>query len=113
MAESLSFQQAADAIARTQGLDTEAYLTRLGQSVRNAEYPGPNCLDPYEIERCISVREILPERLEHLDTCGHCRAALEVAQPNPDILERVLEEVRATSPRAESNEQRRLAGAGG
>jgi fumarate reductase subunit D len=67
-------------------------------ALRQSNYPGPECLNPYEVAQ---FGEELPEdRLKHLETCPTCAALLDAARPSSekleDILKRLLEKARAS-----------------
>lgn len=88
------FLEAAQDLAREFGTSVEAVLTEYRQSVRRSVYPGPNCLEPHEIEQFIDSGTLPPERQSHAENCPSCAAVLEAARPTPELWERVAEEIR-------------------
>jgi len=78
--------------------------SRLGKSVkellederkalRESEYPGPECLEPYELE--LYLKDALgKDRISHTDECVPCAALLKTAAPSTAGLNRLLAEIR-------------------
>lgn len=81
--------------------------TRAGKSIeetiaedrarlRNSKYPGPDCLEPYEVERYF-IGALSPERREHAEACVGCSTLLHAATPSESGAEVIIEEVQQLS----------------
>lgn len=78
------------------GKNFEEILAEDRARLREARYPGSECLEPYEVERYF-LGSLGPERTAHKDACADCAALLEGAMPSDGGVERIVEEVRKTA----------------
>lgn len=62
--------------------------------MRKSKYPGPDCLEPYEVEEFVAAGELSDDILSHIDTCDPCKALLLSAKPKKEALQAFLEDVR-------------------
>lgn len=71
--------------ARARGQSLQEFLEEDARRLRESPYPGPDCLQPFEVERY--VREgVLPEgRLEHLRDCAMCAEVVQYAEPSDGL----------------------------
>src|SRR2546422_2596065 len=83
-----------EGLARELGRDVGDLLAEYRESVRSAEYPGPDCLEPHEIERYVHENELPAEREEHVLACSWCGTAVEAARPSTELRERFAAAVR-------------------
>lgn len=85
--------QAAERRAARAGKSIDEMLAEDRARLRQSRYPGPECLQPYEVERYF-LGALKPERMAHRDTCAACSALLRAAMPSESDAERIVEEVR-------------------
>ena len=84
------YLKAAERLAADMGKNVDDLLAEYRESVRNSQYPGPECLEPSEVEQFIN-KEMIPEaRLAHTKECLPCAVLLEAAIPNDAKLEEFL-----------------------
>src|SRR5712691_1506861 len=64
------------------------------------QYPGPDCIMPYELEVFdeVGYRNIVAEHLDHLRDCVFCSSLLSSAHPNSGRLREFLEGARLVVP---------------
>lgn len=62
--------------------------------MREASYPGPECLMPDELEEIAAAEELPEGAAAHLAACKDCSALLAAIQPDPDKVEQILQAVR-------------------
>lgn len=55
--------------------------------IRESRYPGPDCLEPEEVEVYAETESLPPGRLAHVAACPECTALLSAAVRPPQILE--------------------------
>jgi hypothetical protein len=69
---------------------------------RQSSYPGPQCLNPYEVEHFFSAEDLPEDRIAHVETCAMCASLLDAARPTENALASFIEEFRQTQPPAVS-----------
>jgi len=62
--------------------------------MRDARYPGPDCLEPDEVERLAQTGKLPASRLAHASACEGCERLLAGIQPAPAVFAEILEEAR-------------------
>lgn len=88
------FMQAAEQLAKSQGVDARRVLARFAQGIRASTYPTPECLEPIEVEQFAGGQALDAKRVAHLSACAECAGLLEVARPSAPRLSAFLEQVR-------------------
>jgi hypothetical protein len=86
---SAKFLEARDYLARRLGIEPSQLAEAQDHALENSDVGGPACLDPLEIERCVTEGlDALDEAKRlHLASCSGCAADLAVAsEPSPDDL---------------------------
>jgi hypothetical protein len=115
---------ALDRAAERSGLSPHAYLTTPTAAREDAQaYPGPHCLDPYDVERYARDGGLLSVAgRHHLEACAGCAALVDALAPHargaPDHtwqgqMDRVAERVVAEARRRAAERADRLAPAQG
>lgn len=79
--------------AASLGLATEELVMQDLDYLRRSEYPGEECLEPYEIELYV-VGALEAGRLDHASECSGCRGLLAALAPGRKRMESFLERVR-------------------
>jgi hypothetical protein len=94
------FLRGARARAQKLGISEQELLDRDLQRVLDSTYPGPDCLDPDEVQEFAETGSLPDDRLAHRERCDACAALLEAAAPGPVRVEQFVEEVRYLLPQA-------------
>jgi len=71
------------------------------ERLRASTYPGPECLEPYEVEQYAAGR-LSPERAEHIEACSGCQVLVGGVVPLDDQVSAFLEEMEETEPGSEA-----------
>jgi hypothetical protein len=87
---------AAERHAARLGKTVEEFTFEIRKRLRESNYPGPDCLEPYEVELYVNGK-LADDRVRHTNQCVHCEALLKSTEPAPESLAEVLEEVREFS----------------
>ena len=77
-------------------------------ALRQSSYPGPECLNPYEVEQFF-VADLNEDRLMHVEKCPMCAALIDAAQPTENGLAQFISKYRvkkATKSIAELGNER-------
>jgi hypothetical protein len=78
------------------GKTVEQLLAEDGVALRQSCYPGPECLNPYEVERFFV--DLSPDRAAHVEECPMCAALLDAAQPSEDAFAQFIRDAKAAEP---------------
>jgi hypothetical protein len=62
-------------------------------ALRQSSYPGPECLNPYEVEQFF-VADLREDRVAHVEKCPMCAALLDAAQPTDKALAQFIDNYR-------------------
>jgi hypothetical protein len=89
------FLEAAAERARAQGKTVEQILEQDARAIREARYPGPDCLEPNEVAAWSETKSLPPHRLAHVAECKGCERLLELATPSSAKIRQVVEAARA------------------
>jgi hypothetical protein len=78
------FLRAAEEHARTERVSAEEILNRDVVQLEASQYPGPDCIMPYELEafRDPDLSRVPSERLQHARQCVYCSVLLPALQPD-------------------------------
>jgi hypothetical protein len=86
--------ESAKRLAQKSGKPVDKFLASVREKALDPDFPSSNCLTPYEVSEFCETRTMLPERLNHRQSCVYCDAmlsALEPSQLSRDLLrERVV-----------------------
>jgi hypothetical protein len=94
------FLKEAQARARREGVGLKEALEADRERLRSSAYPGPDCLDPEEVEQLLRGRVASDEssaveaRLSHVEECDDCATLLLACEPEAASLERTIASVR-------------------
>ena len=92
------FLREAEERARRERTSVKAALAADRERLRTLPYPGPDCLDPEEIEQLSGVAARTPvwaeARLGHVEGCEDCATLLLMSEPGAVSLERMIAAVR-------------------
>lgn len=94
------FLKEAQARARREQIDLKEALDGDRERLRRSPYPGPDCLDPEEVEKLLSANATAEEasqveaRLRHVEACDDCATLLLACEPGAASLERTIASVR-------------------
>jgi len=92
------FLREAEGRARRERKSVKAALAADRERLRTLPYPGPDCLDPEEIEQLSGVAARTPvwaeARLGHVEGCEDCATLLLMSEPGAVSLERMIAAVR-------------------
>jgi hypothetical protein len=84
-----SFKERASRLDKT----VSELLEQERRALRESQYPGPDCLEPYELE--LYVEGVLhSDRISHAHECASCAAVLNIAAPSEARLKRLIAEIR-------------------
>jgi hypothetical protein len=75
------------------GKSVEQLLADDRAALRQADYPGPDCLNPQEVEQFFAM-DLPLDRVPHVGQCPLCAALLDVARPTEDGVQRFLDDYR-------------------
>lgn len=81
--------------ARQLGISVDEVLQNDIRFLNESCYPGPECFTPNEIETLRLDGGLSQSRESHLDNCEHCRVLVANTNPDPKLLEELLEHVRS------------------
>ena len=94
------FLKEAQARARRERVDVKDALDADRERLRSSPYPGPECLDPGEVDQLLSANvaadetSALEARLRHVEGCDDCATLLLACEPGAASLERTIASVR-------------------
>jgi hypothetical protein len=71
------------------------------ERLRTSTYPGPECLEPYEVED-YAVGSLSEDRVRHVETCSGCQVLVSGAVPSDTQVSAFLNDVRVTEPEPEA-----------
>jgi hypothetical protein len=95
---------AAEKTARRLNIPVEEVISGDLQHMLESDYPGPECLEPHEVEEFIATGEFQDETLlSHLDICVSCEALILAAKPRKEGLQALLEDLRYDLSQVEAN----------
>lgn len=84
-----SFKERASRLGKT----VKELLEAERKALRESDYPGPECLEPYELE--LYVKGVLhQDRISHKNECVPCAALLKTAAPTDARLNSLIAEIR-------------------
>ncbi len=63
----------------------EEFLEIEKDRIANSPYPGPDCLEPWEVERYVKGAKFPPDRIAHLDSCVGCGMLISGMTPDPEL----------------------------
>lgn len=86
--------------AEALGLTVETLLRRDREQLRVSSYPGPECLEPFEVEQYASG-VLASDRTRHVEACPGCRVLVSGAMASPP-LSSFLDDVRNIEPDPEA-----------
>ena len=75
------------------GKTVEEVLEEDRVALRQSSYPGPECLNPYEVEQFF-VADLREDRVAHVETCPMCAALIDAAQPTENALAQFIDKYR-------------------
>lgn len=89
-------------------ITVDELLRRDRERLRASTYPGPECLEPYEMER-YAAGLLASDRRLHAETCSGCQVLVRGLVPTSIQVSSLLNEVRLTEPEPEALlDQRRV-----
>lgn len=94
------FLKEAEARARRERISLKEALEGDRERLRTSGYPGPDCLDPEEVEQLLSGTVVsekpgaVEDRLSHVEDCDDCATLLLACEPGAASLERTIASVR-------------------
>ena len=62
-------------------------------ALRQSSYPGPECLNPYEVEQFF-VADLREDRVAHVEKCPMCAALIDAARPTENALAQFIDNYR-------------------
>ena len=83
------------------GVSPVDLFTRDSDELKRSPYPGPECLEPVEIEEYL-LGELTKERADHINVCAGCGGLLAALVPDEPRARDLLAEVRAAALTAAS-----------
>jgi hypothetical protein len=89
------FLQAVRSRAQRLGTTPEDVRSQDIDRLRVSRYPGPDCLEPEEIEQFALTGILAGESLPHVEDCAACRGLLKKLSPSTEGLESFLAETRS------------------
>ena len=103
------FLAAAEERARQLNVSVKEILDEDLRHMRESKYPGPDCLEPHEVEEFIATGELSDDvLLLHIDTCVPCKTLLLAAKPREEGLQAFLEDFRYYVSQIEANGTREI-----
>src|SRR5262245_50932767 len=94
------FLKEAQARAQREGIDVKQALDADRERLRGAAYPGPECLEPEEVEQLLragaagELSAAVEARLSHVEDCEDCATLLLACEPGAASLQRLIASVR-------------------
>lgn len=76
------FMRAAERTASRLGLSVQEVLDRDVQMLKRVKYPGPDCLQPYEVEEYVGSGHLTSQLKLHVEECSLCEILLAGAIPD-------------------------------
>jgi hypothetical protein len=108
-----AFLKEAEERAQREGTSVKEALAADRERLRASGYPGPDCLDPGEIEQLVNAASAKPvwveTRLGHVEECDDCATLLLACEPGAASLERTIATVRDRVAQAPEREATRAA----
>ncbi len=108
-----AFLREAEERARRERISVKEALAADRQRLRASVYPGPDCLDPGEVEQLANVAAAKPiwveGRLNHVEGCDDCATLLLACQPGTASVERTIAAVRDRTAHVPLEESTRAA----
>lgn len=81
------FIKAAERTADRLGISVQEVLDRDVQMLKTIKYPGPDCLQPYEVEEYVANGHLTSQLKSHVEECTLCETLLAGAIPDRDRIE--------------------------
>jgi hypothetical protein len=78
------FMLAAEQRARQVGVTADVILQQDLVKLNSSEYPGPDCLQPEEVEHFVLTGSLAADRMRHVEDCVACATLLELATPTTE-----------------------------
>jgi hypothetical protein len=89
------FLAAAKEKSRKSGRSAQQILRDDIRAIEASNYPSSECATPEDLEEFAASGELTKEVEAHLRVCENCSTLLSLARPQPEQLERFMDEVRA------------------
>jgi hypothetical protein len=91
------YLESAESLRRERGMGSTQLLAQDEKRLeRESSYPGPNCLNPSEIEHYVATAQLSPEATTHLDACVECESLLASLKPRADGFHAYIQTVERT-----------------
>jgi len=84
--------------AQRQGLESREVIDNDIRSMGEAEHPGPDCLEPHEVEEYVRAGSLSDTAKSHVSGCPDCEALLIAAMPDQRRDDEFAEEIRELLP---------------
>lgn len=84
------YMEAAELLGEILDVQPDEALQEYTRAVETSSYPGPDCLEPHEVEAYLKGEALTETSAGHVRECGMCSAVLEAARPTSKGLDEVL-----------------------
>jgi hypothetical protein len=91
------FLESTESLRNERGIGSTQLLSQDEKRLeRESSFPGPNCLNPSDIEHYVATAQLTPQATAHLDVCVQCESLLASLQPRADGFHAFIEDVHRT-----------------
>lgn len=104
------YLKAAEVRGSEKGMSAQQLLATYSERLRNSRYPTPDCLTPDEVQACVSGNLLAADRIQHAESCEGCRNLFKAIQPSPEVVVKLMEEVRLMAARLSGHTRAAAAG---